>query len=222
MIELAVSLAVLFPSVILHEVAHGAVAYWLGDPTAKAERRLSLNPLRHISWFGTFILPGVLALTHLPVFGYAKPVPINPRYFSDPSKDMAKVALAGPLVNVILATLSLVYLNVVLETVQPGFKPAVLAFVGSGATFWPGAWLLSGVVAFELLLVNLVLTVFNLLPVPPLDGSRILYWLLPADLGAWYYKLERYGLFIVFGLLYFDIFEWIYQRTVTPLLGLLL
>lgn len=219
LIHIVIAALVLLPSVILHEVAHGYVAFRLGDPTAKERGRLSLNPFKHISWFGTVLMPLLLSLFHLPVFGYAKPVPIDPRYFENPRQGMALVALAGPATNIVIALLCTVFLNMGMDWIQPGAKAAALAFADSGAYFWPGRLVFYGVLAYQGLIINLVLVIFNAMPVPPLDGSRVVSWLLPDPLARGYNRIEPYGMAIVMALLYFDFFSWLFERLLTPLLN---
>lgn len=176
-----ISLSLFFLAVIIHEYAHGWVAWKLGDPTAKMAGRLTLNPLAHIDPVGTIFLPIILLVTHSPViFGWAKPVPVDFRSLRNPKKDMIWVGLAGPAANILLAIL----LSFVLKL-----------------------FLLSGNVVFSFILnmaiiINLVLAVFNILPIPPLDGSRVMMGLLPRDLARQYAKLEPYGFVIIFGFLY--------------------
>ena len=173
-INILIQLLILFFSIIVHEVSHGYAALRYGDPTAKHAGRLSFNPLRHIDPFGTIILPLILILTGSPfLIGWAKPVPINPYYLRNPREDMMKIGAAGPLSNFALAILfSLIY-----------------RIVGIG----PFAYLILYAV-----FINLLLAVFNLIPVPPLDGSRILGGLLPYDLYEKYMRIEPYGFIIVF------------------------
>ena len=222
MYTLFISVLVMVPAVVLHELAHGVAAFWLGDPTAKEQQRLTLNPFAHVTWFGTFVLPALLAVAGLPILGYAKPVPVDPRHFREPRKHMAWVAMAGPLTNIVLAFACVLFINFVLPWAQPGSKSAAIAFAHAGASFWPGGWIVAGTVAFEALVANLVLALFNLVPVPPLDGSRVLSWLLPRELAGWYSRLERVGLWLVFGLLYAGVFGWLFDYTLPYLLEVLL
>ena len=173
-INILIQLLILFFSIIVHEVSHGYAALRYGDPTAKHAGRLSFNPLRHIDPFGTIILPLILILTGSPfLIGWAKPVPINPYYLRNPREDMMKIGAAGPLSNFALAILfSLIYRTV-------GIEP--FAYFILYAVF-----------------INLLLAVFNLIPVPPLDGSRILGGLLPYDLYEKYMRIEPYGFIILF------------------------
>ena len=174
--------------IILHEVAHGWMAKRCGDPTAYALGRLTLNPIPHIDPMGLL----VFALTSISgpfVFGWAKPVPVIVRHFRNPTRDMMLVALAGPLTNMLLALLFAVVLRIVLQI----FPPAL--WLESSSYQFVLRMLKTGVV------INFSLAWLNLLPIPPLDGSRILTWLLPGDLGWRFQSLERYGFIILILLL---------------------
>lgn len=177
-------------AVVLHEIAHGYVAYLLGDPTAKNLGRLSLNPIRHIDPMMTIVLPTLLVLFHSPVlFGGAKPVPINPLYFKNPRRGLVLVAVAGPLTNIVLALISFGLIAVVnrMHLIQKSLPPEVLQLLL--------LWGLFG------MLTNIVLALFNLIPIPPLDGGKIAVGLLPKSLAIMLARLESIGLFIVFALL---------------------
>ena len=185
----------LLTAIILHEVAHGWVAEKLGDPTARALGRITLNPIKHIDPVMTLLLPGLLIASGSPIiFGGAKPVPINPGYFKNPRKGMVWVALAGPAVNIVLA--SICYLLVMALD-----KANADVVSHSAIVLLVGAWLVYGVV------INLVLALFNLFPVPPLDGGRIAVGILPLSLARPLAKLERWGLLIVFLLLYSGVID---------------
>lgn len=178
--EFILYLPILFFSVILHEFAHGYTAYMHGDDTAYVMGRLTFNPLAHVDMFGTIILPAVCYFTNIPMFGWARPVPVNFYRLRNPKRDMAKVALAGPLSNLFLVLVSAI---------------ALKAFVAAGST--------SGIIVsifVYAVMINLLLAIFNLIPIPPLDGSRIVAGLLPDHLANKYMNLERYGMFIVFAL----------------------
>src|SRR5437764_8187651 len=166
-----------------HEAAHAFVAYRLGDNTAWQLGRVSFNPLKHIDPFGTVILPGVLLLSHSPfLFGYAKPVPVNFRNLNHPRLDMVWVALAGPATNIILA-------------LAAAFAFHALPLVPANAAQWIADNLKN---AF---LINIVLAVFNMLPIPPLDGGRVAVGLLPRMLAYPLSRLEPYGMLILIGIL---------------------
>ena len=171
------------PAIVLHEMAHGFAAWKLGDPTAKRAGRLSFNPLAHVDPFGTVIMPFLLMAMNMPVFGYAKPVPYNPAYFKDPRKGDLIVGLAGPAANLLLAVLA-----GVVAWVFYGFAPVAQWVVQSQAF---GYFYLMFLPMFAL--INLYLMFFNLLPIPPLDGSSIFAILLPPKYLPKYYQIQQYA-----------------------------
>jgi Zn-dependent protease len=171
-------------AITLHEAAHGYVAHHFGDTTAWDLGRVSLNPLRHIDAFGTLLLPGVLLLTQAPfLFGYAKAVPVKFNQLRNPRRDMIWVAAAGPAMNLALAMVAALLVHTV------DFLPA-------GIGLW---WLRNLINAIN---INVILAVFNLLPIPPLDGGRVAVGILPDALAAPLARLTPYGLWIVLGALF--------------------
>lgn len=161
----------------LHEYAHGYVAYRLGDPTAKNAGRLTLNPISHLDPIGTIAFFFIK-------FGWAKPVPVNPAYFRNPRRDMLWVALAGPITNLVLAVASAIILKALIVVMSNVHVPESILL--------PIYFMLVSSVW-----INLVLCIFNFLPIPPLDGSRILTGLLPEDMARTYASFERYGFIVI-------------------------
>lgn len=191
--ELIFSLIILIYSAILHEIAHGFVAERLGDPTARLSGRLTLNPKSHIDPFMSLLLPLLLLLSGSSViFGAAKPVPVDPFNLKDGRKDMALVALAGPLTNILLAIAA----GFLLRVVSLPFVTGLLPYF-----FFSILYLLLSTIAT----LNLLLTIFNLLPIPPLDGSKVFALLLPEDKANVYLSLGSIGIFIILFLLFFPI-----------------
>ena len=176
-------LAVVIPSIILHEISHGVVALWFGDDTAKRAGRLTLNPIPHIDPFGTLILPAILTLAGAGAFGYAKPVPVNVGRLRHPRNESLLVSLAGPTTNILLALLSVVWLRYV-RSPSALFN---LAFEGDRAP-------LADRVIYYLGYVNVILATFNLLPLPPLDGSAVVERLLPRAWWPGWLKLRQYAM----------------------------
>ena len=184
--EIATWLIPLVIAIVFHEVAHGWVAKWLGDPTAAERRRLSFNPLRHVDPVGTVILPLVLAIASAPVFGWAKPVPVIAARLFNRHGGMVLVSLAGPGMILLLAAIGAVSLVLLFAAI--GFQPVGPArFVAD--------------TLFSFVLVNVFLAVFNLLPLPPFDGGHVVEGLLPRPLARQYAKIGRFGFLLLLLLL---------------------
>ena len=193
-------LPVLLFSVVLHEYAHAWQARREGDNTAYMLGRVTLNPIPHIDLFGSIIFPAVLALSNAPfMFGWAKPVPVNPRNYRNYRMGDIRVSLAGIVSNLILATFCILLFA--------AFHYAQQQMPGAASAFRTGQMM-----ALQGVGINLVLALFNLIPIPPLDGSHVLYHLLPPELGMRYREIGRYGMLILLGLMIFarGVFEIIY------------
>ena len=182
-IAVAISFGVLLLSLTIHEAAHAWTADKLGDPTARALGRVSLNPLVHIDWVGTVLLPIIAAVSHLPLIGWAKPVPVALRNLRNPRRDFMIVAAAGPISNLLQALVAAALLRMV-------WNPSLGNEPGIAAT-----------VLFLAVQINLLLAFFNLIPVPPLDGGNVMLGLLPPGLAAIYAQLRQYGFIILYALM---------------------
>ena len=194
-LNIALSLVAVFAAIVFHEVSHGYVAYRLGDPAPKIRGRLTLNPLAHVDLIGTILVPlALVVMGSRFLFGWAKPVPINPNYFRKPFKGMLYVAIAGPVTNLALALVTAGIGRLAL-----GAVPNSLLFYGQ--TF--GVYLIRAI--FYLLgffvVINVILAVFNMIPIPPLDGSRVLTYFLPPGGKRIMLTLERYGFLILLALI---------------------
>lgn len=192
--DLLVIIPILFFSIVLHEFAHGYVAYRLGDDTALLMGRLTLNPLKHIDLIGSLLVPAICYASGLPMFGWAKPVPVNAMRLPSPRLSMGKVGLAGPSANLLLAVLCAFLLKILL----------VSHVLSAAATEQAGTFLIYG------LQINVLLAVFNLMPIPPLDGGHIVAALLPLKAAMGYTLFfGRYGMYIVVGLILTGLFKYI-------------
>lgn len=189
LVMVAVTVVLVMGSAIVHEVAHGLAALALGDPTAKEAGRLTLDPRAHVDGFGSILLPLVMALVGGPVFAFARPVPYNPRRLRHPRRDELLVALAGPLSNLLQAVLGTFLLKLAWEA-------ALARVLGIDAALWAVQILATYVY------VNLVLCFFNLIPLPPLDGSKVILFFLSGRARREFYRLEQYAMPILIILLY--------------------
>ncbi len=180
-------LIILFFSIVIHEIAHGSMALYLGDPTAKNEGRLTLNPLKHIDIFGTILLPLLLLLATMgrgPIFGWAKPVPVNPFNFHDQKWGVLKVSIAGPAMNFLIALIFGLLIRFI------SLPQNLLIFFSIIAVY------------------NFAWGIFNLVPIPPLDGSHILFTFLPERFAKFIFFLQQYALFILIFFIFFGL-NWI-------------
>ncbi|ANU08470.1 site-2 protease family protein [Paraurantiacibacter namhicola] len=204
----AIIVPCLIVAIVFHEVSHGWAALALGDPTAKEQRRLSFNPIRHVDPFGTVILPGMLYIIGAPPFGWAKPVPVNQRRLTNPRYGMMAVAAAGPAMNVLLATVGAVALGLLAATGDTGMVTETAA---------------TGLQVF--ILINIVLALFNMLPIPPLDGSHVVEGLLPRKWARHYGAVRKYGFVFLIILLLADWYfldRWLLNGVVGPPVGWLM
>jgi Zn-dependent protease len=199
MINAIPRIIILVFSIVFHEVAHGWVALQRGDTTARDAGRLTLNPLPHIDIFGTILFPLFLILTRAGfLFGWAKPVPVNPLRLRETKKDMAIVGASGPASNLLLAVAAGILFRILIGSLGPAHALTQAVFFA--------------------VLINLVLAVFNLIPIPPLDGSKIVMGMLPDELAIQYSRLGRFGFLIIFVLF----FSGIIQRILFPVVNLLI
>ena len=188
MITAILAVVIIVISSVLHELAHGFVAYKLGDDTAKEAGRLTLNPIKHIDPYLSIIVPAILSILGMPIIGGAKPVPVNRKNLKGGAWGMALVALAGPLTNILIAFAMLV--------IGVATGAVMVSGIGNEALV---AQTLPAMIVMYFVYINVILAVFNLLPIPPLDGSRVLYALAPDGVRDFLDKIEPYSLMIAFG-----------------------
>jgi Zn-dependent protease len=206
LVAAAIGFGVLLISLTIHEAAHAWTADRLGDPTARMLGRVSLNPLVHIDWIGTVLLPIIAAVSHLPLIGWAKPVPVNIRNLRHPRRDFMLVAAAGPISNLLQAVVAAALFRLAIGVIDP---PNVYASPAVMALFF----------AVE---INLLLAFFNLIPVPPLDGGNVLMGLLPPNLAAAYSGLRQYGFLILYALMLTGVASALIMPPTKLFLGILL
>ncbi|MEK7196114.1 MAG: site-2 protease family protein [Nitrospirota bacterium] len=211
--QLAISALPVLIAITFHELSHGLIAYKLGDPTAKMMGRLTINPIAHIDLFGTIIMPLLLLIftNGQFVFGYAKPVPINPMNFKNPRRDMAISAAGGPATNILLAIVSMVILKFAVFPLL-SFAPEGMA----ATVLEPIAMMLKSSI-----IINVVLASFNLIPIPPLDGGRVVVGFLPHKQAMSFSKIEPFGFIIVIILIYTHIADYFVMPMVNLFLQLL-
>ena len=202
-VDVALFMAILLPSIVLHEIAHGWVAERFGDSTARDAGRITLNPILHIDPVGTLLVPSMLAVAGQPVFGWAKPVPVNPAAFRKPKEHMAIVAVAGPATNLLLG-IGLAMASR-FDTIAASACSG-LGFASNGLCLGGGEGVLTEGLADRILLaailVNVALAIFNMLPIPPLDGSRLLPLVLPERARIAYYRVSQFGFLILLALVF--------------------
>jgi Zn-dependent protease len=186
-------------AISVHESAHAWTASRCGDPTARMLGRVSLNPIRHIDLFGTIILPLVAAISHIPLLGWAKPTPVDPRNFRHPMMDDILTSVAGPVSNFIVATGALLLLGAISLSSASGQTLVSGLVAGGDGAASDSALVPAAMLLFELMIINIVLAVFNLIPVPPLDGSHVLRHFLPDSARRVY---DRIGFFALLALVY--------------------
>jgi len=197
-VEILFQLIAFLFAISVHESAHAWMANQLGDPTARMLGRITLNPIKHIDLIGTVLLPLIAMLTHLPVIGWAKPTPVDPRNFRNQVRDDILTSVAGPVSNLIVATAATILLAAIAALVPGGrmlVRETIAGLVLNNASLTPVALLL-----YQFLVINVLLAVFNLIPVPPLDGSHVLRHLLPDSIRQIY---DSVGMFALMALVFF-------------------
>lgn len=211
-VSIIISLFVLLFAITIHEAAHGWAALKMGDPTAYSLGRINLNPLAHIDPIGTVLLPLMLVIIGAPPFGWAKPVPVNSLNLRNPRRDNLWISAAGPFSNLTVAAFALVGI-VVLKILSPNVSYFLKSFLLGRGAFPRGFYPLEGLalILFYGVLINTYLAVFNLIPVPPLDGSGVLMGLISEEAAAKYDRIRPFGFLIVIGLIYLGLLNLIIQ-----------
>jgi Zn-dependent protease len=203
-----IQLFVILFAITVHEAAHGWAAFKLGDPTAKVMGRITLNPIAHIDPIGTILLPVLLVIMRAPPFGWAKPVPVNPLNFRNPRRDNLLVSAAGPLSNFGVATACMIIL-LFLKTANPGVNSFLRSYLSGYTRLTAGFHPLEGlaIILFWAIFLNVFLAVFNLIPIPPLDGSGILMGVISEEAARKYDRIRPFGFIIVLALLYTGVLQ---------------
>jgi len=203
-----ISLFVILFAITIHEAAHGWVAYKMGDPTAHIMGRVTLNPVPHIDPIGTVLMPAILIIMGAPPFGWAKPVPVNPANLRNPKRDNMLISAAGPTANLLAAFVSLITI-LFLKALNPNISYFIRSFLMGRAGIQGGFHPLEGlaVILFYAVFLNILLAVFNLIPIPPLDGSGIVTGLLSDEASRTYDKIRPFGFIIILGLIYLGLLD---------------
>ncbi|MCK4889430.1 MAG: site-2 protease family protein [Candidatus Aminicenantes bacterium] len=209
-LTIAIQLLVILLALSVHESAHAWMAERFGDPTGRLQGRISLNPIAHIDPIGTIIFPVMLAIIGAPVFGWAKPVQVNPFNLRNPRKDSIYIAAAGPVSNIIMAIGGIVVF-IILK--QAGIVGSIYVTSRSAEAIT--------ILLLNLILINIFLAIFNLLPVPPLDGSRILEGVLEGEALRTFKKIEPYGFFILMAVIYLGVFDLIARPVINFIMKIL-
>jgi Zn-dependent protease len=202
-VTIIISLFVILFAITIHESAHGWAAYKLGDPTAHIMGRITLNPVPHIDPIGTVLMPAILIIMGAPPFGWAKPVPVNPANLKNPKRDNMLISAAGPAANLLAAFVSLIAI-VLLKAIDPNTSYFIRSFLMGRGSLQGGFHPLEGLalILFYAVFLNVLLAVFNLIPIPPLDGSGIVTGFLSDEASRMYDKIRPFGFIIILGLLY--------------------
>jgi len=202
-VTIIISMFVILFAITIHESAHGWAAYKLGDPTAHIMGRITLNPVPHIDPIGTVLMPAILIIMGAPPFGWAKPVPVNPANLKNPKRDNMLISAAGPAANLLAAFVSLIAI-VLLKAINPNTSYFIRSFLMGRGSLQGGFHPLEGiaVILFYAVFLNVLLAVFNLIPIPPLDGSGIVTGFLSDEASRIYDKIRPFGFIIILGLLY--------------------